>query len=640
MFRFAMSGNCQSVGKCPERRICAFFRDRLRLFCTVGKMEADDNNDSDQFSDDDVYNNLDENDFDLFELTEEERAELANVLNDDDESGDELDDENLPLFFTRPRFQWSGGDYVEPRTPRKEFDRQPGPVRVCDPCMKAVDYFQFFYSDTVFSELVKFANDNAELKKRTEPQKNKGEWKKLTVEEIKAYYGLLIMKDILRLDRDAHYWHTGAEHFLLSTKFGGVMSRDRFFQIRRYLYFVDPKKDVDRGDKLHKIRYILDTVRRSFMDEYIPHKEVTVDEAMVPFKGRLGFKQFMKDKPVKFGIKLWVCADAVTAYCYNLEVYTGKHGGQINKLMGLSARVVIGLTKPIHNFGHIVFTDNFYTSPVLAKYLAGKDTYLCGTVRPNRIGYPADLVKTNAEIRRMPRGASEWRQCEGMVATAWKDNRLVHYLSSAHTPDWPPNAPSVTTQRRQKDGTVVEFQCPPSVAAYAEFMNGVDRLDQNTRQNKSKKSMKWYRRVETKPMETSIYNAYVIEGDTVPHKVDGKTKRDFLSFKLDLAHQLIGDGYTERHQTGGRPRSDVNNTPPRLDRTDHWPVAGVGKDHTCVVCTARHKQYRDTHAGVKYADNPNKISKTTMMCEKCRVYLCCNNHKDCFKVYHTRVQYV
>ena len=47
-----------------------------------------------------VYDNLGENDFDLFELTEEERAELANAFKDDSESGDELDDENLPLCST------------------------------------------------------------------------------------------------------------------------------------------------------------------------------------------------------------------------------------------------------------------------------------------------------------------------------------------------------------------------------------------------------------------------------------------------------------------------------------------------------------------------------------------------------------
>ena len=49
---------------------------------------------------DDVYDNLGENDFDLFELIQEERAELANAFKGDSESGDELDDENLPLFFT------------------------------------------------------------------------------------------------------------------------------------------------------------------------------------------------------------------------------------------------------------------------------------------------------------------------------------------------------------------------------------------------------------------------------------------------------------------------------------------------------------------------------------------------------------
>ena len=74
-------------------------------------MAGDEYNDSDRFSDDDVYDNLGENDFDLFELTEEERAELANAFKDDSESGDELDDENLPLFFTQPCFEWTGGGH-------------------------------------------------------------------------------------------------------------------------------------------------------------------------------------------------------------------------------------------------------------------------------------------------------------------------------------------------------------------------------------------------------------------------------------------------------------------------------------------------------------------------------------------------
>ena len=98
-------------GKVSSAQNLSISRDGVRVFCTVGKMAGDEYNDSDQFSDDDVYDNLGENDFDLFELTEEERAELANAFKDDSESGDELDDENLPLFFTQPRFEWTGGGH-------------------------------------------------------------------------------------------------------------------------------------------------------------------------------------------------------------------------------------------------------------------------------------------------------------------------------------------------------------------------------------------------------------------------------------------------------------------------------------------------------------------------------------------------
>ena len=65
----------------------------------------------------------------------------------------------------------------------------------------------------------------------------------------------------------------------------------------------------------------------------MPHEHVIVDEAKVPLKGHLRFKQFLKAEPVKFVIKLWVSAVFVTAFCYNLQVYTGKHGQQIKRLM-------------------------------------------------------------------------------------------------------------------------------------------------------------------------------------------------------------------------------------------------------------------------------------------------------------------
>ena len=158
---------------------------------------------------------------------------------------------------------------------------------------------------------------------------------------------------------------------------------------------------------------------------------------------------------------------------------------------------------------------------------------------------------------------------------------MVYYLSTAHAPH--EEEPQSVT-RRQRDSKEVQLPCPPTVAAYAQYMNGVDKLDQMTRQNKSKKCLTWYRQVETKLMETSLYNAYVIEGHAIDHKV-GNVKRDFLSLRLDLAHELVEGHYVEKAPVS-RPCTEANNNDPRLDRMDHWPVRGEDKDHVCEVCNA------------------------------------------------------
>lgn len=45
-----------------------------------------------------------------------------------------------------------------------------------------------------------------------------------------------------------------------------------------------------------------------------PYEELIVDEAMIPFKGHLGFKQYMKDKPTNWRVKAFVLSDANNGY--------------------------------------------------------------------------------------------------------------------------------------------------------------------------------------------------------------------------------------------------------------------------------------------------------------------------------------
>ena len=47
---------------------------------------------------------------------------------------------------------------------------------------------------------------------------------------------------------------------------------------------------------------------------YNLHRDVSVFEAMVPFKGRSTLKQYMPMKPVICGFKVWMLADAHMGY--------------------------------------------------------------------------------------------------------------------------------------------------------------------------------------------------------------------------------------------------------------------------------------------------------------------------------------
>ena len=59
---------------------------------------------------------------------------------------------------------------------------------------------------------------------------------------------------------------------------------------------------------------------------------------------------YIPRKPGKYGIEVWACCDMDTAYCCNLEVYTGKQGR--GSEVGQSTRVVLQMMEHLSNSGH------------------------------------------------------------------------------------------------------------------------------------------------------------------------------------------------------------------------------------------------------------------------------------------------
>ena len=69
------------------------------------------------------------------------------------------------------------------------------------------------------------------------------------------------------------------------------ISRTRFEEISRYLHFVDsqtlPARGEDGHHRLQKVKNVVDAVKEKFLLVYKPSQNISVDEAMIPFKGNM-----------------------------------------------------------------------------------------------------------------------------------------------------------------------------------------------------------------------------------------------------------------------------------------------------------------------------------------------------------------
>ena len=83
-----------------------------------------------------------------------------------------------------------------------------------------------------------------------------------------------------------------------------MMNRDRYLHIHRYLHFTantnEPDRTDENFDRLWKIRDLFEILDDTFSKFYNPSVNLAIDEVIVPFKGRVIFKQYIPKKPQTF----------------------------------------------------------------------------------------------------------------------------------------------------------------------------------------------------------------------------------------------------------------------------------------------------------------------------------------------------
>lgn len=114
-----------------------------------------------------------------------------------------------------------------------------------------------------------------------------------------------------------------------------------------------------------------------------------INESVVLFRGRIKFRQYLKNKRLKYGIKIFkLCSGDF--YIRHYKNYASK---ELIAEIAVFTKVVLELIKPYLHVGRVLFVDDWYTSVTLPHKLTEKKIHVQQhvfffTLHANRKGNP------------------------------------------------------------------------------------------------------------------------------------------------------------------------------------------------------------------------------------------------------------
>ena len=470
----------------------------------------------------------------------------------------------------------------------------PEPVR--DQYDSSVTLFELFMTDKLIDHICKETKAYA-------AQKGNHTFK-IEPNELKSFLTVFLLSGYIPYPRRSVHWEMSSDS--PNTIVASLFTRNRFLDVLQYLHLAD-NNNLNPSDKFSKVNLLFKMINESYLQNFIPEKNVSIDESMVPYYGRHGCKQYIQNKPVKFGYKLWVAATPL-GYAIQFYPYAGKDDNY-NKDIGLGGSVVMTLISKlptVPNSNCHVIMDSFFTSPSFLRLLKGNGMAATGTVRANRAeNAPLQAVD---DMKKEARGSSDVvnGHKSNVTLAHRKDHKVVTLALTLYGKE-----PMKRARRYIKDkGGRVEIDQPNSISVYNKTMGGVDRMDQNIGAYMINiRSKKWWWPLFRFCVDLAVNNAFQFY--RLQPLQQGEKQLDLLGFRREIVKVYHARFRSDKTLPPifSAPRSTQRVIPEiRYDGIDHW--IAKGNQRRCAKCSKTSKYF----------------------CEKCNVGL----HPDCFKDFHTR----
>lgn len=378
-----------------------------------------------------------------------------------------------------------------------DIDKNVSPIQV----------FDKIWDDQVMELIIKSSNDygikHYNQKQLHTRKSRKISFKNIDTNEMRKFLGLCLLQGQLKYSRirklfsiDPVYYHP-----VISSQ----MCRRRFEEILKFFCV----KEENSNHDMKKIKLLLDLLMQKFANAYAPNEVLSLDEALLLFRGGLYFRT---DKKAKSGIKFFELCSA-QGYVLNIEIYKGRRVNNENYIE-IESRVM-RLMEPYLDKGHHLFMDKYYNSLSLSNKLLGKKTHVTGTLRANRKGLPQKLT-----CRKLERGEHVWLRQNQIYVSKWK-NKLC--LTTAYHPSL-----INTVNRRQK-------LKPIEIVNYNKNMSGEYRADQMiSYYSRPGKTIVWYKKVMFHLLDIALWNSYYI------FKKKTSSRMKFIEYREEIIRSLFG----------------------------------------------------------------------------------------------------